>query len=896
MLVAGTPANAFAGVRISGGVAQSSLSPQVIGGVLVFPLETQFHFELQLDVPGAPLPQSGPGQDAINAVVNAPASLVIDIQGAATTTLVPFSLQVYGQTIHFTPSEAPASMSAEIGRLLLSAATDSSDFSPVTVESTLFHPSGSAPITSAGWGMFVSEVPFDQLGQAPDAGLIILTTGPGLNLSSQQLNSTAPLGSATFFAAPGTLEAIASTARAMAQTFTLWNADESRSASVDFTTGVPAGLVAWLATPADEQFFAGGHIQTHLDRPVSASGRPLPLEFGSAELSIDQLTDGATIKLNAKPPPPTPLVVGREQSPVVLQNALLRVSRGAALTLNGSLAANGSVTSGSVALTHDLLSVVPTLPDPYVSNLNIDLGESTQPTITVTISWTDPASPVMAFSNSESPALPHEFEGSLLDVSGALDQLGVSASSQNPPDFSFTSLNWQLPLDDVRLFTVPEISWEVMIDVSERGNEVGRILASPDDGGSSSLLVSGVFLVPVTPAVVLQSDLNRIQNGGLCFVDITLPFGIRAELTDPAAQPGGAVVNIRPVFPNGLQGANQISFRASTQNDPADFPGHAFVDLGDEEDPGYGARVLEFTVAQRFNSEFQPTPQNPRGRVPLQRYDLCGYGASVFSDWRVPDTAPGSGIVQARFDVFIGRTAFEVIQVQAYMYPWAVRVVRTVTIERRPAGWVLRHDRGWRAASDGRFLFEAPDDFEFQLGPLIGLTRIRNIEENGPELPKTALGVTWQPVKFDAELMLSSEIKLASGADGAGFFPSSGIPGYLMILPLATPLHPDTYNELLDLVGPVRAPIAGTIVPDGAKLKMRITDAEVSSAPAVFPGDAVVVGAVRGTPILPSQGSWSVAERDPNGTTAPVALDPHTPVPLIQNVADTTRWHMADPA
>jgi hypothetical protein len=893
LLAPGAPPSSFAGVLIAGGVATFDAPPLPIGGAIHFPDGTQLQFALQLDVPPPPAAQPGPGQDAVAAVVTLPVTLAVDIQGGATATPAPFSLQQYGQTLAFTPSGAAGTVSFLVDRLILPAAVDAPSFAPAAVQSTLFQPDGSAPITAAGWSMAISDAAFDQLGDAPDAGFSVVTTGPGLTLASAQMNGVVPLGAATFLSAPGMLEAIVTPSRSLTQTFTLWSGGAARPSSLDVATATPTGLAGWIAVPGQEQFLAFATLKTHLDRPLAADGRPLPYDLVTALFAITTTLAATTVQLRGTPqsqPAGTPVPL----TTLVIENAVLFAAPATRLALDGTLGAAGAVTAGSVAVVHPVNGLVPTLPDPYAAEVSDDTaGLTTSLSVTITIAWTDPAAaPTMAFASSG--GIFGTVFATLLDLSGAMDQLGVAASFQDPADFSLAGLDWRLPLHDVRLFTVPEISWEPMTD---DGTSPGGVLQPPDDGGASALSVpQSVRLVPVAPSAVLAAGLDDIQNGLGYQAEITLPFGIHALIQEASitAQPGAAVSNLRPSFPTGLQGANQISLRAGTEDSPAHFHGSAYVDLGTQPSPGYGASVLGFTVAQIFNSQFTETAANPAGYVPLLRYDLSGYGASVFSDWRAADSVPGAGIVQARFDVLNGRTAYEVIQAQAYLYPWAVRVVRTITIERKLAGWVLRHDSGWRAASDGMFQFENPLNFQFQLGPVAGLTSIRNITENGAEL-STPLGITWQPVLFDADVLLSTGLTVLEGANGAGALPSSGIAGYLMIGPPATPLSPDGYSELINLVGAVRAPISGTLVPIGAKLKMRVSDAEVSSAPAV-PSQAVVVGAVRGSPLLPSQGAWSVAQRDPFGTAAPLALDAHTPVPLIQDGADPSRWHLAEPA
>ena len=49
--------------------------------------------------------------------------------------------------------------------------------------------------------------------------------------------------------------------------------------------------------------------------------------------------------------------------------------------------------------------------------------------------------------------------------------------------------------------------------------------------------------------------------------------------------------------------------------------------------------------------------------------------------------------------IFDGITALDVIQVVSIIYPWCIQVVRTITMQRQNAGWILRTDSGWQPAS-----------------------------------------------------------------------------------------------------------------------------------------------------------------------------------------------------
>ena len=165
--------------------------------------------------------------------------------------------------------------------------------------------------------------------------------------------------------------------------------------------------------------------------------------------------------------------------------------------------------------------------------------------------------------------------------------------------------------------------------------------------------------------------------------------------------------------------------------------------------------------------------------MPVRRYDFCGYGASVFSDWRHGDP-DHVGVIKAHFNVFVGRTAYEVIQVQSFIYAWEIRVVRTITLERLPAGSVIRFDSGWQPASDGRFNFPKATvpSSAVHPGAVLGVVNVRNIRNDGASFELD--GRTWQPVRFDADALLDNGIKIVEGASGPHHIPTRDVRGYLL--------------------------------------------------------------------------------------------------------------------
>jgi hypothetical protein len=291
---------------------------------------------------------------------------------------------------------------------------------------------------------------------------------------------------------------------------------------------------------------------------------------------------------------------------------------------------------------------------------------------------------------------------------------------------------------------------------------------------------------------LLTTHLDAINRHRHFEARLPLPFGLVAAIETrrevPASesarfvQNGGTVSYNRPLFPGGLTGGRQLAFRGEPSpgdrpgaqgsfTDPA-MPGH--VDLAGE----YARGVLSTNIATQFDQDFGPSSlaAGVQPRIPLRHYELSGYGASLLSDWR--DTnAPGPAIIQARFDVFVGRTAHEIVQMQSLLYPWFVRVTRTITIDRQPGGWVLREDSGWLAASAGLFEYRPPIAEAFpperrHPGAIAGVERVRNIRLEGPQFPIPVTGgpdsIAWQPVRFDADVVFvpqtSPRLLVASGS------------------------------------------------------------------------------------------------------------------------------------
>ncbi|MDQ6666140.1 MAG: hypothetical protein M3Z23_17300, partial [Acidobacteriota bacterium] len=317
----------------------------------------------------------------------------------------------------------------------------------------------------------------------------------------------------------------------------------------------------------------------------------------------------------------------------------------------------------------------------------------------------------------------------------------------------------------------------------------------------------------------------------------------------------------------------------------AEFPGSTFLD-----DP-YGTAVLSSDVATIFRADFTAGPGAAEPGVPVRRYDLSGYGASVFSEWDDSNVL-GTGILKVQFKVWVGRTACEVVRAQSIIYPWGIKIVRTITIERISGGDVVRQDSGWQAATPGQFNFPTATAGEFtgavHAGPVDGVFNVRNIRDNGAQFPLD--GIVYVPVLFDADVRVNANNPVVSGATQNVFVPARDITGYTQLAPDNSPATRSNLANLLNQRGAALAPVACTINIGAAGQQMKISAAEVSAAGA---GEtALFVAALRGTPVLPRDGQWSMGVAQSGQT--PQALDPQRAVPLIQPNGDTT-WYLADP-
>ncbi|HZW65964.1 MAG TPA: hypothetical protein VFF23_09765, partial [Hanamia sp.] len=357
----------------------------------------------------------------------------------------------------------------------------------------------------------------------------------------------------------------------------------------------------------------------------------------------------------------------------------------------------------------------------------------------------------------------------LLDVSTNADLLGVSIGFVNE-EYIFQETfkvepaeNTQNPISIqgmdvvasgrfVRIFTVPQISWEPLINIPTPDatnpptpfDPPLGILRFDDDGFPALIGNTGkepVAVAPISATKELVEKYNH-DNNFKAWSLFTLPNGMAAigryNQTNyylPKPNNEGAKIDlVNANFNNGTSAGWQIVTKsgANPNEDNSVFEGMTFQQTNVHNILVAGTwSILGKSPTTIFNNEFA-NQMRYRG-VPLERYDFTGYGAQVFSQW-LNKNAEIAQVSQSIFDVWRGRVAKEIVQVRSIIYPWGIRVVRTITMYRSSTGFEYRIDSGWRADSDGVYNFltlnEPNVGYDFHPGLVKGVYDVRNIVEN----------------------------------------------------------------------------------------------------------------------------------------------------------------------
>ena len=575
----------------------------------------------------------------------------------------------------------------------------------------------------------------------------------------------------------------------------------------------------------------------------------------------------------------------------------------------------------------------------------------------------------------------------LLDVSSNADQMGVSlgnairverdqrgeanlltvgavftgATTGSSLQFQILNMDVVASAQNLRAVTLPQISWEpiwnIPLEIEGAPDPQDLITVTPgvvvydNDGIPTRIFSESPYQVPIAPLPVTRHFLKEFNDKHVprqLHSIFTLPFALIAQadfsrtIKKPANQNSRIHFN-RPHFDE-LHGGLQIKAQAPAASSPTKRPAFGGWTIQVDNDIKWAlfgipitGSTLGNTVKTIFNKEFFTN----KPKVPLEQIEFSGYGASIFSNWLDGDAAIAE-VSQATFDVLVGRTAHEVVQVRSILYPFGVHVVRTITLTRSSNGYVFRSDSGWKAESDGFYDFSyainldpdppipVPNPYVVHKQPVKGVSNVREIKDypdggmfnssfklNDPDLPSAVKGLTmtqWQQlfknvassndsldvqmqaVVFDADVHLDSVT--SGGAKDAAYGDFSVLSrkmlGYVQIAPSAILVPAHIFADLLNFQkGSLGGPVDCIVDIANSKQRMRVSRVDVNPA-LDGAGQHIFATAARGSLILPADGSWSVVKQQTDtGDVKPV--EEGQSVPLIKPNGNTN-FRIANPA
>jgi len=510
---------------------------------------------------------------------------------------------------------------------------------------------------------------------------------------------------------------------------------------------------------------------------------------------------------------------------------------------------------------------------------------------------------------------------------------------------------------NVRAFTVPQISWEPVLNLSEHHVPGDPQLGPnyyPNDGGPTRVFNNSadqVTLAPI-PLTNFLVDSNEHDDNFAALALFTLPFGLKAlallrnQYVHGGSNRRGASLRNEPKsFRKDLRTALQLQMNAGE----ALFPDQSDMFMGSTvqlnnvlrlDGTPDGSSTLGGDVTKIFNGEFfDPSSLIQDRGVPLTRIDLSGYGASTFSNWLNPKASIAE-TSQARFDVFVGRCSHEVIQVKSIMYPWGIHVVRTITLFRAGSGYAYRYDSGWKAEGDGLFDFTyfahpAPGKdaesrqagYEIHPGIITGLFNIQNIQDTPSVLPfkgqydllagakyvdkdgieqtasgKKAIDYELQPVFFDADIAIENPVSgfrsiTTGGGKSRKVVASKGILGFVQLAPRGMPLTTTTFHDLVARQGTIGGALDCVVDLNLSGQQVRVRGFDFSNSVGANGTDPIFVASPRGTTVLPKDGSWTLVQHlNGTGEVNPVAKEMSVPIVRIGKLVKIGEEMLLDPA
>lgn len=916
-------AQGFAALRISGGTfnAGAVLPPPGPDGTLLVPVVAPW--TLSVEPEPAPAAEAA-GSDGDALTVELPSRLELG-NGVAPVIGGAIGLAGFGDALRFaTQAGAPV-----IGgdAIAFPFDTEGATWRIAGNRSVLCQADGRADVAAAVWSLPLSRAPLDQAGEAAHGGSValLLRDGPALRVAGATGLCRA-IDSVLSADARGLEWTLRRAESNLAIDIALWDPSTSRLQSG--AQRVTRLRFASRRGGADLAGLEGGRLHNRWSRPLAATDRPFDFDGRGDAATLIVEGDGLhRTSASASREPDADVVEG-----FALTNLYLHLRPARRMAFVGSGAAPATLTEGRARLVFDVRFAQPMLPDPYANNWSVDHLDvrMAASALWADLAWTAGVEPTVHPGLREAVSFPgqppdaarddaarNRFRGvldaertylALLDLSGREGQYGLAIESvpQTPLVIDADNrLVW--PLRHVRLLMQPQVHWEpVHVLANPKVLAKDEVVSSTSHGGPTLVGATSVKLVPVLPGLV-GDEIVAVANGQRRAAALFgLPFGLHAFALmeqrfeqDMSPRPVLALLH-QPGFGDEpgdvFEAARQLRLIATgaglpdgAANPARTMPGlmTQTPNLKQPNDNGL-ASVLSSVVVTVLDTTFED-------RVPLHHADLSGYGLSTFSRWRrglpPPPAKEGTGVTQVRFDVVVGRTAYEVIELQSRLWTPQCRMVRTIILERRNSGEVTRYDSGWNAVEDGDCTRYA----RIETGVVKAFRNIRNVRLTPRPLIVVDATWTWQEVRYDADLHLQPD---PANPAADRLVPIRDHVGYIQILPVdviaadgdfdgpgTVPRRPE-FDALMKALGhAVGGPIDAAIRLGGT-LPMQLSSLEVARD-ASNPVPPRFVLAASGSPGLPRAGQWAPVRID--GKTRDVSpVDPRRGLPVVRRGGEAT--------
>ena len=397
------PEDGYIGFAVTSGSVGLPATPTVAGDRLT--LAASGVIDLSLTLAAAP-PVSASAACAFGSLT-APANITITLSTPPTFTGIKGNLAIGESAIEIDAGEG-VSFDKTWNMIAFRGAPQPEWLDLVSIAHSIAEFSGEVEIERAAWAVPVTR-PADPntLGEAdPAASGWLLHLGAGGFVSWPQSN-VGPVGldDLSMLASPARLLVRATSNDPLVSqgkhAFGLWRLKQSGlPLPVTVHTVAPLELVFLCDAQMGEALSLTAQASVALDRPLSALGNPLPALDQPVHLIFTEKDAIRKVSLLARG---LPAGSAAARWPLVLENGFFHVRSPKLVLLSGELQDGGTLQNGRLSVHLDVHGFLPTLPDPYVANVQPhgEFGRGgASGALIATIDWSANEPPRLTFRGS----------------------------------------------------------------------------------------------------------------------------------------------------------------------------------------------------------------------------------------------------------------------------------------------------------------------------------------------------------------------------------------------------------------------------------------------------------------------------------------------------------------